>query len=286
MAGDNTIKEDSSFKRILSKAVKWFLLLWFAFYTLFPLLWLVVTALKTNREYIASPFTLPAVPQISNFVNAWGSANLGQMIINSIIVSFSATILNALAASMASYALSRFRFRAGEWIFALLAAGIMVPLNAMMVPYFTIFSKVGLVDSLAALIILYAAINLPISTVIIRGFMDDFPKEVEEAAWIDGCGFYGRFFRMVLPLSKTGIVTAATFTFLTCWNEFVYANLLTSSPETKTIQIGIRYFTNQFSTDYVSMYAAIVIAIIPSIVIYMIFQEQIIAGLTAGAVKG
>lgn len=286
MAGNNTIKEDSSFKRILSKTVKWFLLLWFAFYTLFPLLWLVVTALKTNREYIASPFTLPAVPQISNFINAWGSANLGQMIINSIIVSFSATILNALAASMASYALSRFRFRAGEWIFALLAAGIMVPLNAMMVPYFTIFSKVGLVDSLAALIILYAAINLPISTVIIRGFMDDFPKEVEEAAWIDGCGFYGRFFRMVLPLSKTGIVTAATFTFLTCWNEFVYANLLTSSPETKTIQIGIRYFTNQFSTDYVSMYAAIVIAIIPSIVIYMIFQEQIIAGLTAGAVKG
>lgn len=280
------IKGDFSLTKVLSKTVKWFLLLWFAFYTLFPLLWLLITALKTNREYIASPFTLPAVPQISNFINAWGSANLGRMIFNSIIVSFAATILNALVASMASYALSRYKFKAGEWIYALIAAGIMVPLNAMMVPYFTIFSKAGLVDSLAALIILYAAINLPISTVIIRGFMDDFPKEVEEAAWIDGCGFYGRFFRMVLPLSKTGIVTAATFTFLTCWNEFVYANLLTSSPETKTIQIGIRYFTNQFSTDYVSMYAAIVIAIIPSIVIYMIFQEQIIAGLTAGAVKG
>ena len=116
--------------------------------------------------------------------------------------------------------------------------------------------------------------------------MDDFPMEIEEAAYVDGCGFYGRFFRIVMPLTKTGIVTAATFAFLTCWNEFVYANLLTSSPATKTIQIGIRYFTNQFSTDYVSMYAAIVIAIIPSIIIYMLFQEQIIAGLTAGAVKG
>lgn len=286
MEQQNKLKETSPAKRYLAQIVKWVLLLWFAFYTLFPLLWLLITSLKTNKEYIASPFMLPEIPQIANFINAWTSANLGRMIINSIIVSFAATILNAFVASMASYALSRFKFRSGELIFALFAAGIMVPLNAMMVPYFTIFSKVGLVDSLAALIILYAAINLPISTVIIRGFMDDFPKEIEEAAWVDGCGFYGRFFRMVLPLSKTGIVTAATFTFLTCWNEFVYANLLTSSPETKTIQIGIRYFTNQFSTDYVSMYAAIVIAIIPSILIYMLFQEQIIAGLTAGAVKG
>jgi hypothetical protein len=131
--------------------------------------------------------------------------------------------------------------------------------------------------------------------VIVRGAVDIYEaggryqiyaKEIEEAASVDGCGFYGRFFRIVLPLTKTGVVTAATFAFLTCWNEFVYANLLTSSPQTKTIQIGIRYFTNQFSTDYVSMYAAIVIAIIPSIVIYMIFQEQIIAGLTGGAVKG
>ena len=103
---------------------------------------------------------------------------------------------------------------------------------------------------------------------------------------MDGCGFYGRFLRIVLPLTKTGLVTAATFQFLTCWNEFVYANLLTSSPATKTIQIGIRYFTNQFTTDYVSMYAAIVIAIIPSIIGYMLFQEQIISGLTSGAVKG
>lgn len=286
MKEKNQIKAASPARRAAGKTVKWVLLLFFALYTLFPLLWLLLTSLKTNKEYIASPFSFPAVLQIGNFVNAWTAANLGRMIVNSILVSFLATFLNVLMASMASYALARFRFRMREAVFALFAAGIMVPLNAMMVPYFTIFSKVGLVDSLAALIILYAAINLPISTVIIRGFMDDFPVEVEEAAYVDGCGFYGRFFRMVLPLSKTGIVTAATFAFLTCWNEFVYANLLTSSPENKTIQIGIRYFTNQFSTDYVSMYAAIVIAIIPSILIYMLFQEQIIAGLTAGAVKG
>lgn len=286
MSKTRTIKKKTKLSGKILTVIKWIIMLFFAAYTLFPLIWLFITSLKTNAEYFASPFSLPAVPQISNYINAIKQANLGQMIFNSVTVAIVATLLNILIAAMASYAISRFKFRGREIIFALFSAGIMVPLNAMMVPYYTIFSKGGLLDSLNALRILYAAIGIPISTFIIRGFMDSFPVEIEEAAYVDGCGFFGRFFKIVLPLTKTGLVTAATFQFLTCWNEFVYANLLTSSPATKTIQIGIRYFTNQFTTDYVSMYAAIVIAIVPSIVIYMLFQEQIISGLTAGAVKG
>jgi raffinose/stachyose/melibiose transport system permease protein len=273
-------------KNVALNILKWILIIFFALYTLFPLLWLTLTSLKTNAEYFDNPFSFPAVPQWQNFYNAFTQANLGQMIWNSLTVAFLGTILNVIVASMASYALSRFRFRGREIIFAALSAGIMVPLNALMVPYFSIFSKLGMIDNLMSLRILYAAIGLPISIFIIRGFMDAFPVEIEEAAIIDGCGFYGRFFRMVLPLVKSGLVTAATFQFITCWNEFVYANLLTSSPNLKTIQIGIRYFTNQFTTDYVSMYAAIVIAIIPSILIYAVFQKHVITGLTAGAVKG
>lgn len=273
-------------KNVVLNIIKWILILFFALYTIFPLLWLMLTSLKTNAEYFANPFSLPSVLQWQNFAKAFTQANLGQMIWNSLTVAFVGTFLNVIIASMASYALSRFRFRGREIIFAALSAGIMVPLNALMVPYFTIFSKLGMIDNLMSLRILYASIGLPISIFIIRGFMDSFPVEIEEAAVIDGCGFYGRFFRMVLPLVKSGLVTAGTFQFITCWNEFVYANLLTSSPQLKTIQIGIRYFTNQFTTDYVSMYAAIVIAIIPSILIYAIFQKNVIAGLTAGAVKG
>lgn len=273
-------------KAVILWILKWFLILFFGFYTLFPLVWLFITSLKTNAEYFANPFSLPAVVQFKNYANAFSQANLGQMIFNSVTVSIIATFVNIMAAAMASYAISRFRFKGKEVIFALFSAGVMVPLNALMVPYFTIFSKAGLLDSLTSLRILYAAIGLPMSVFIVRGFMDSFPKEIEEAAYVDGCGFYGRFFKIVLPLTKTGLVTAATFQFLTCWNEFVYANLLTSSPATKTIQIGIRYFTNQFTTDYVSMYAAIIIAIVPSIIGYMLFQEQIISGLTSGAVKG
>lgn len=272
--------------QILGGIAKWLLILFFAIYTLFPLLWLVITSLKTNAEYFDNPFSLPAVLQFSNYINAFKQANLGRMIFNSISVSLVATFANVLIAAMAAYAISRFKFKGREAIFALISAGIMVPLNALMVPYFTIFSKIGLLDSLNALRILYTAIGLPISIFIVRGFMDSFPVEIEEAAYIDGCGFFGRFFRIVLPLTKTGLVTAGTFQFITCWNEFVYANLLTSSPNTKTIQIGIRYFTNQFTTDYVSMYAAIIIAIVPSVLGYILFQEKVMSGLTSGAVKG
>lgn len=272
--------------KVLGWLGKWFLILFFAFYTLFPLLWLLITSLKTNAEYFANPFSLPVVLQFSNYVNAFSRANLGGMIFNSITVAVIATFANVMAASMGAYAISRFKFKGREIIFALLSAGIMVPLNALMVPYFTIFSRIGLLDSLNALRILYTAIGLPISIFIIRGFMDSFPVEIEEAAYIDGCGFFRRYFVMVLPLTKTGMVTAATFQFITCWNEFVYANLLTSSPQTKTIQIGIRFFTNQFTTDYVSMYAAIIIAIVPSIIGYILFQEKVMSGLTSGAVKG
>ena len=280
------MKAQKSTKDIVFSVLKWILIIFFAFYTLFPLLWLVLTSLKTNAEYFANPFSFPAVPQFQNFANAFSQANLGQLIYNSVFIAVIATLANVFVAAMISYCISRYRFKGREIIFTFFSVGIMVPLNALMVPYFTIFSSVGLLDNRWALVILYTAIGLPISTFIVRGSMQGLPGEIEEAAYIDGCGFYGRFFRIVLPLTKTGLVTAGTFQFITCWNEFVYANLLTSSPATRTIQIGIRYFTNQFTTDYVSMYAAIVISIAPSILGYILFQKQVISGLTSGAVKG
>lgn len=279
-------KASYSTKGVLCLILKWFIILLFAVYTLFPLLWLLITSLKTNAEYFNDPFSFPAVPQFQNYINAFSQANLGQMIWNSVTVAVIATAANVFVAAMASYAISRFDFTGKEIFFTIFSAGVMVPLNALMVPYFTIFSRIGLLDSMNALRILYTAIGLPIAVIIIRGFMDSLPREIEEAAYIDGCGFFGRFFQIILPLSKTGLITAATFQFITCWNEFVYANLLTSSPQNKTIQIGIRYFTNQFTTDYVSMYAAIIIAIVPSVLGYALFQKQIISGMTSGAVKG
>lgn len=276
----------AALKAGLGGVLKWILLIYFAMYTLFPLIWLFISSFKTNTELFADPFSLPVVWQIGNYINALKVSGLIKMMGNSILIGGLSTVLNVLCASMLAYCLSRFRFKGRETIFTFFAAGILVPLNALMVPYFVIISKIGLYDTHAGLILLYSAIGIPMSTFIIRGLMDSLSREIEEAAYIDGCGFFGRYFRIILPLSRNGLVTAATFQFLTCWNEFVFANLLTSSQNVRTIQLGIRYFTNQFSTDFVSMYAAIVISIVPSIVGYMIFQKQIVSGLTSGAVKG
>lgn len=281
------MNKPNSFLGWLGVIFRWVLVIFFAAYTLLPLVWLVISSLKTNFEFLAkSAFSLPEVWQFKNYVNALTVAGLGRMMINSVIIAIASTLLNAIVASMAAYCVSRFSFRGREKLFLLFTIGILIPLNALMVPYFLIINKLGLYNTYAGLILLYTAIGIPMSTVIIRGLMDSIPFEIEEAAYIDGCGFFGRFFNIILPLSRTGIVTAATFEFLTCWNEFVFANLLISSDKLRTIQVGIRYFTNQFSTDYVSMYAAIVISIVPSIIGYVIFQEQIISGMTSGAVKG
>ncbi len=274
-------------KDIAINVFRWILIVFFAAYTLFPLFWLILASFKTNFEFLTGPaFALPKVWQIQNYINALTVAGLGRMMLNSVIVGVCATVVNAIIASMAGYCISRFAFRSKERLFLLFTVGILVPLNALMVPYFVIINKLGLYNTYGGMIVLYTAIGIPMSTVIIRGLMDSIPMEIEEAAYIDGCGFFGRFFRVILPLARTGIVTAATFEFLTCWNEFVFANLIVSSDKLRTIQVGIRYFTNQFSTDYVSMYAAIVISIVPSIIGYIIFQEQIISGMTSGAVKG
>lgn len=274
-------------KQTLIDILRWFLIIFFAAYTLFPLIWLILASFKTNFEFLTGPaFALPEVWQIQNYINALTVAGLGRMMLNSVIVGVCATVVNAVVASMAGYCISRFRFKGRENLFLLFTVGILVPLNALMVPYFVIINKLGLYNTYGGMILLYTAIGIPMSTVIIRGLMDSIPLEIEEAAYIDGCGFFGRFFHVVLPLARTGIVTAATFEFLTCWNEFVFANLIVSSDKLRTIQVGIRYFTNQFSTDYVSMYAAIVISIVPSILGYVIFQKQIISGMTSGAVKG
>lgn len=279
---------EGSVKRlsISYKVFMWIVLIFILLYTLVPMVWLVISSLKTNTELMGDPFALPAKWQIQNYINAFQVSGLATLFMNSIIVSLVATVLNIIVAAMASYVVARFEFKGKEAIFNTFTIGILVPINALMVPYFLVVNKLGVYNTRFGLILVYAAVGLPLSISIVRGFMNNIPGELEEAGIVDGCNFFQRFFKIVLPMSKTGLVTAATFEFIYCWNEFIYAMLLTSSQEVRTVQIGIRYFTNQFTTDYVSMYAAIIISIIPSILGYILFQDQIISGLTAGAVKG
>jgi len=191
-----------------------------------------------------------------------------------------------IVTSMAGFVFSRERFPFRQGLLNLILAGVLVPIIALMAPYFRLTNALGIYDSIWALIFTYTAINIPISTFLLYGFMRTLPRELEEAAIMDGTGFVGRYWRIILPLTKPGIVTAGTFVFLFSWNEFIYAMLLTSRPAVRTLQLGIRFFTSQFFTDYTSMFAAIVLTMLPTIIIYIVLHEQIIKGMTSGALKG
>ena len=265
---------------------KWIIIISFVLYAIFPFLWLVLASLKTNAELLDDPFKLPEVFQFKNYTEAIEAAGLIQLIINSLIISSSATFLNVLVSSMCAFAIARHIFWGNNVLFLMIASGILIPLNALIIPYYAIINYLHLYDTRTGLILVYCAVGLPVSTFILTEFFKSIPKEIEEASTLDGCNFVSRYFRIMLPLAIPGLMTAGTFQFILCWNEFIYAMLLTSSTEIRTIQFGISYFTNQFFSDYVGMFAALVVSIIPSITVFILFQERVITGLTAGSVKG
>jgi raffinose/stachyose/melibiose transport system permease protein len=274
------------FLEIVTKILGWSVLLFFLLFTVVPLAWLLLSSLKTNLELQMRPFSLPAVWQFGNYVNALRISGLPRLFVNSFLVSTVSTALAMLITSMAAFVFARERIPFQQTILNLILAGVLVPIVGLMAPYFRLTNHLGLYDSLWALILTYAAINIPVSTFLLYGFMKTIPRELEEAVVIDGASFVQRYWRIILPLSRAGIVTAGTFVFLFSWNEFIYALLLTSSMKARTLQLGIRFFTSQFFTDYTSMFAAIVLTIIPSILVYIFLHERIIKGLAAGAVKG
>ena len=271
---------------IIGNTLKWILLVSLLALALLPLLWLLISSLRTNLELQTNPFGWPEKFQWVNYANALSMASLPRLLLNSVVVAVVTVVLNSLVTSMGAFILSREHFKGRDIIYTILTAGVLVPVISFMVPYFSMITRSGLYNTLLALILVYTAVNIPVSIFLVTAFMKSIPKELEEAAIMDGCGFFKRFSMIILPLSRSGIVTAATFCFIYSWNEFVMAMLLTSSIESRTIQLGIKFFSSQFITDYSSMYAAVIITIIPSIIAYVFLHDKIIGGLTTGGVKG
>lgn len=270
----------------VANIVKWVFLIFLLAIAILPLIWLLLSSFRTNLEIETSPFGWPQNWQWVNYGRALSMASLPRLFMNSIIVAACAVLLNVLVTSMASFILAREHFKGRDVLYTILTAGILIPIISFMVPYFSLMTKTGLYNKLIALILVYGSVNIPVSIFLVTGFMKSIPKELEEAAIIDGCGFFQRYLRIMMPLSRSGLVTAGTFCFIYAWNEFIMAMLLTTSLESRTIQLGIRFFTSQFITDYGGMYAAIIISIIPSVGAYIFLHDKIIGGLTAGAVKG
>ena len=253
---------------------------------LFPIVWVVLSSFKTNREILSNGLQLPSTFSFSGYKQALEMAPILKFFVNSLIVSFASTALNVFILAMAGYVFAKKKFRFKNLIFGILSLSMVIPSTALMSPVYTVITKLHLYDTKMALILVYTALNMPISLMILRSAFAAIPTELEEAAYIDGAGFFRTFWQVMMPCAKGGLASAAGLAFLGSWNEFTFALLLTSSTSTRTLPLSLSYFTSQFSFNYTAMFAAITIAVLPSIIVFSIFQEQVCSSLTAGSVKG
>ena len=253
---------------------------------LYPILWVVLSSFKTNKEILSSGLSLPAHFSLDGYKQALEMAPIFRFFGTSLFISVIATVLNVLFLSMSGYIFAKKRFRGKNVLFWILSLSMVIPTTALLSPVFTVITKLGLYDTKAGLILVYIALSMPVYLMIMRYTFASIPDELEEAARMDGAGFLKNFFLVMIPCAKGGMASAAVLAFLESWNEFTFALILTSSVSTRTLPLSLSYFTAQFSFNYTALFAAITIAVIPSIVIFAFFQEQVNQSLVAGSVKG
>lgn len=267
--------------RVISQV---FLLLWLLL-CLFPLYWLFTFSLKdTDEIFRGNLIGLPQQWLFSNYANAWGSGgNISLYLMNSVIDTLVTLLITSFFGFMASYGLLRMRWRGQKAVFTYILMGMMIPMHAALYPLTV--TLMPLMKTHLALIIPYAAFNLPITILIMSGFITNIPYEMEEAACIDGSGIYRTAFTIILPMMIPALSTAAIFVFLQVWNELLLASVFTTD-KVRTLTVGIQQMSGQYQTDYGSMGAALVIATLPTLILYSCMSGQVQKSLVAGAVKG
>lgn len=249
-----------------------------------PLLWMVASSFKSNQEIFSDPLGLPSRIDFGVWVEAWQVGGLGRYALNSAIVTASAVTAILLFASAAAFAFSRFRFRGQHVLLASFAIGLLMPLQSYFIAQNSLFDQLALKDTRWALILPYAAMGLPLAIYLLKAYLDGLPRELFEAARIDGCGDLRMYVRIVLPLLRPGLATVGIFSTLNAWNEFLLALLYIQSDELKTIPTGLLAFTSRYLTDYQLLFSALSLVTIPMIAVYVMFNRQVTSGLTAGTV--
>jgi len=253
----------------------------------FPLIWLFNFSLLKSGDFFGSDILKwPNPPMWKNYADAFVNAHIPHLFGNSALISAVSIILIVFCAVPMSYALTRMRWRWRQTATALIMAGMIVPIYSTLLPNFILFKEAGMLNTYASLILPYAAFQVPISMYILTGFLETVPKELEEAAVMDGLSVPGLIFRIVLPLLKPAIATVAVIAFLACWNEFIMAVTYIDTDALRTLPFAVVYFMGQYSSNYGAQFAVLAIICIPSIAIYLGFTDHINRGITAGAVKG
>src|SRR4030067_2146368 len=253
--------------------------LW-SFVSIFGFGWMVMTSLKTNQEMFANVWAPPATPQWINYQKAWVNSNLSHYFINSIMVTIFALVITALIASTASYVIARYNFPGNRFVLTYFMSGFAIPVQLTIVPLYIFLNQLNLVNNLVVLTVIYITGSLSFSIFTMIGFFRTLPKELEEAAVIDGASDYQVFWQIMLPLAKPGLITITIFNFLYIWNEYFLAVLLLNDSARMTISVGLYFMKAQqgYAANWVGMLAGLIIVLLPSIIFFLVLQKQIASG--------
>ena len=259
----------------------------FVLVSIFPLIWIFKMSIITRGELFQSPPTLlPNNPTGAEYAQILGDAAFQQALINSVIISGVTTVICLFFGAIAAYAIARLRFGFKGIIMTLILAISFFPGVAIIAPLFIQFSTFGIIDTLASVIITDVVFALPLTVWLLVAFFRELPRDLEEAAKVDGATTIQAFRKVIVPLAAPGVFTTAILTFIFAWNEFLFATTFLLTPQTQPVTVVIPNFASQYTTDYGAQAAAAVVVTVPLVIMVLIFQRRIVSGLTAGAVKG
>jgi multiple sugar transport system permease protein len=254
--------------------------------TIYPLVFTANVAVKTRHEYVLDRFSAAESLRWENFATAWSSAGMARYFLNSVVVVAGAVALLLLIGSMAGFALSRLRFRGSRALFLGCLAGLFIPFQVIMVPLARTMGQLGLIDTYPGLILAYVAQFLPFTVFLMTSYYTGIPAEIIDAARIDGNSVYGVYRRIMLPLGRPALLSVGILNALFCWNDVLIALLMMPSAEHRTLMVGVTSLRGQYSADIPTFAAGVLIAALPVLLLYLFFQRQITAGITAGSTKG
>lgn len=283
----------------LGKLLTYFCLISLAITILVPIAWVFMASIKQNEEFYRNPWALPAGVYFQNFVDAWQKADMGSYMLNSVIVTALALAILIIVALPAAYVLSRFNFKSRSFWSTMFMGGLFINVNYIVVPIFLMLSDwdiflrktVGepfFLNNIFILALVYAATALPFTIYLLSGYFKTIPKDYEEAAYVDGAGYFKTMFKVIIPLAKPSVITVILFNFLSFWNEYIISMTLLTKPELKTLPVGLMNLmaAQKSAVQYGQMYAGLVIVMLPTLILYMCVQKQLTEGMTVGGLKG
>lgn len=254
--------------------------------SVFPILWVIMSSFKSNGAILTSPFSLPDTWNFDAYYAVMNQYNLIEYFFNSLLISLVPTFLSLLFFAMGAYVIAKYEFPGKNLFYGLFTLTLLVPGHTRTQPIFSLIMNLNLYDTKTGLILVYLSGGLAMSMFVLRSAFIAIPSSLNEAANIDGAGFFRTFWQINLPLAKAGLSTAGVMMFLGNWNEYYYASLLTSSASNRTLPVALSFFNQAFSYDYTRMFAALTIVVLPGIIVYMFAQEQVTASLASTGVKG